>query len=288
MVVESLKEFSFDLDAYEKYLHVWLNGIVSEISHWRRAMETVGPIWNNFEEYYGSTSDEIKLIDIGSGPFAVSSSKSNVCITAVDPLAYGYKHLKQKYKISAGATPEYCMVERLTEKFDANTFDIVYMRNALDHAFNPIFGIMQMIAICKIGGKVVLQHSANEALRENYHGFHQWNLCVENGSFIVWRRDDKYNVSKMLSEYADVIIEDKPENWVGVIMAKKKDVSIDENLQKSLIRILDGKIFEKLLDYAVLEAYSTKNNLISLINKIPILNAIGYKIYKKIHSRNKL
>jgi SAM-dependent methyltransferase len=284
MVIETLSEFRFDLDAYEKFLKVWLGGVASEVGHWRRTMETVGPGWDNFEEYFDSP--EIDCINIGSGPFAPSGSESGrtgVRMTAVDPLAYSYKFLKKKHNITAGIIPEYCMVERLTEKYGVNTFDVVYMRNALDHAFSPMFGIMQMIAICKIGGKVVLQHSENEALRENYHGFHQWNLCVENGDFIVWRRDDKYNISKMFNEYVNVIVEDKPKSRVGVIMLKKKDIKIDENLQKPLIRILDEKIFEQLSEYAVAEAYSVKNNIISIINRIPILGTVGYKFYKKFH-----
>lgn len=47
------------------------------------------------------------------------------------------------------------------------SFDVVHMSNALDHCFDPIFGLMQLISVCKIGGKVILRHNENEALNEH-------------------------------------------------------------------------------------------------------------------------
>jgi SAM-dependent methyltransferase len=292
MAVESLKEFEFDLSAYEKYLGAWLKGIRSELGHWRRIMETKVPQkrgWVSdsrkcdFEQYL-EPREETLCLDVGSGPFSSSgdkTDKTNLKFTAVDPLAYSYKILKKKFNITTGITPEYCMVERLAEKFDENTFDIVHMKNALDHAFNPVFGIMQMIAVCKKGGKIILQHGRNVAEKENFHGFHQWNLCVENGDFVIWRRDAKYNVSKMLANCAEVIIEETPEEWVGVVLVKREDLEIDAELQRPLIRILNEKIFERLLECAVSEAYSTKENVISAINRVPVLGSVAQKIYRK-------
>lgn len=290
MFVVALKEL--DLNEYEKYLEVWLKGIRSELGYWRRFMEMKKP------EKYGWTSSERKCdfeqyleyrketicIDIGSGPFSSSGDKTDktkLHFTAVDPLAYSYKALKRKYNITAGINPDYCMVERLTEKFKENTFDIVYMKNALDHAFNPLLGIIQMMAICKKNGKIILQHRMNVAEKENFHGFHQWNLCVENSDFIIWRQNYKYNISKMLNQYAEIIIENAQEDWISIVLIKKKDIEINTELQNSLTTILNEKIFEKLLEYAVSETYSTKENVISIINKTPVLGNIAQKIYRK-------
>lgn len=199
--VESLEGFTFDYDAYKNYLETWLNGISSELHFWKHYMETKGSEWTTdweslisndrsfvLEKYLNS--ETTKFLDIGSGPFSscgLKTSKTRLDFYAVDPLAYIYKALKTKYGISTGITPEFAMVERLVEKFGTNNFDIVHMRNALDHSFNPIVGIMHMLSVCKIGGKVILQHAKNEAENENYSGFHQWNLCIENSEFIVWR-----------------------------------------------------------------------------------------------------
>ncbi|MDR2577864.1 MAG: class I SAM-dependent methyltransferase [Chitinispirillales bacterium] len=298
MLIESLSEFYFDLNAYEKYLETWLKGIPSEVGHWRRAMEKNWPDFRdrisnerqcNIEQYFDSP--ETFCIDIGSGPLSTCGSKTDktkLRIIAVDPLAHSYKILRKKRNITAGIAPEYCMVERLTDKFEHNTFDIVHMRNSLDHAFNPIFGIMQMMAICKKDGKIVLQHTKNEAEEESYHGFHQWNLSVENGDFIIWRQNDKYNVSKILSEHAEVIIENTSEDRVDIVIIKKSDIGVDICIGGGGVSaVLCEKLFERLSEYALVEAYSMKNNVISVINRVPFLGIIGYKIYKKIHKIRK-
>jgi len=294
MLVESLKDVSFDLNAYEKYLEVWLRGIRSEIGFWRRTMEMKIPDkrgWTLSDrpcdieiERFLEPLEKTMCIDIGSGPFVISGDKTDktkLHFTAVDPLAYCYKALRKKYKYTAGIAPEYCMVERLTEKFGKETFDIVHMKNALDHAFNPVLGIMQMMSICKKGGKIILRHTKREAEKENYRGFHQWNLDSENDDFIIYRRDDKYNVSKMFCEYANIIVEaHTPEYYLTVVLTKERDVEIDAVLQNTLQKILDEKIFERLLEYAFLEAYSIKENVISIINRIPVLGPIAQKIYR--------
>ncbi len=299
MLVESLNGFDINLSMYEDYLEAWLNGISSEIGHWRRVMDAKGPLLKylvsdrqcSLEQYF--ELPETVCVDIGSGPFSScgqKTDKTNLRFTAIDPLAHSYNLLKNKHNITDSTSVEFCMVEKLTEKFKRNTFDIVHMRNALDHAFSPIFGIIQMVAICKVGGKIILQHTENEAENENYHGFHQWNLCAENKEFFVWRTNCKYNVSKMFSEYADTSIENvpsAPQNAVGVVMTKKKDIEVDRVLQNELFKILDSKIFEKLLEYSFKEAYSTKANIISAVNRIPFVGKLAKQLYKKLYRNRK-
>lgn len=110
-----------------------------------------------------------------------------------------------------------------------------------------------MLNICKIGGKVILRHAENEALRENYVGLHQWNLSLHNeeNSFVVWRNNQRYDVCKIFADYADIeLIPDVKENtghWIynKVVMVKKKEISIPDNDYYDVI--LD-KVYEKLLD----------------------------------------
>ena len=144
-------------------------------------------------------------------------------------------------------------VELLDRKFKPNSFDMVHMSNSLDHCFSAIDGIYQLLNICKIGGKVILRHAENEALRENYVGLHQWNLSLHNeeNSFVVWRNNQRYDVCKIFADYADIeLIPDVKENtghWIynKVVMVKKKEISIPDNDYYDVI--LD-KVYEKLLD----------------------------------------
>jgi SAM-dependent methyltransferase len=279
-------------------LNTWLNGIKSELEFWNNVIETKGSEWNinwtdlisderkfKLEKYIDR--DEITFIDVGSGPFSSTgkyAQKTNLVFYAVDPLAYIYKTLKLKNKIITGITPEYCMVERLVEKYGTNKFDIVHMRNSLDHSFNPVVGIIQMLGICKLGGKIILQHAKNEAEREDYQGFHQWNLCVENNEFFIWRKEIRYNISKMFKKATDINIEKTNEDWVGVIITKKAGVEVDYELQTKIINILDEKVFEKLSNVIVNNFFNQKLINISrktkiIFKKIPIIGNILRKIW---------
>ena len=297
--IQKLDNFIFDENAYKKYLDKWLNGIKSEMLFWRHYIETKGNEWKTdwndlisndrkfFLEKYLNL-EETKFLDVGSGPFSscgMKTDKTHLDFMAVDPLAYIYKELKQKNGITTGITPEYSMVERLNEKFERNSLNIVHMRNSLDHAFNPIVGIFQMLSICKVGGKVILQHARNEAENENYEGFHQWNLCVMDNSFIVWRPGIKYNISKILDKYADIDIEDIPnEHWFTVILTKKMDVP-ELEVYKKIVHIIDEKVFRKLSELIVLDAYQKgKMGIIVLkgmVKKIPFFGNIMRIIYRQ-------
>lgn len=119
-------------------------------------------------------------------------------------------------------------MELLDNKYGQNSFDMVHMSNSLDHCFDALNGIYQLIYICKIGGKIILRHTENEAERSEYEGFHQWNLSVHNeeNSFIIWRGKRRIDIAKELGEYVDIYIypDQKEGEWQfnKVVMIKKK------------------------------------------------------------------
>ena len=78
------------------------------------------------------------------------------------------------------------------------------MRNALDHSFNPLLGIMQMLYVTRIGGKVVLNHMDNEAVNAQYQGLHQWNLQVVGENFLIWNKHMKVDVNELLSSFCNL------------------------------------------------------------------------------------
>jgi hypothetical protein len=277
-------ELAFDEKKYTKYLANWLNGIVSELAYWNGFIESnarcPSDVWkyilsNNrpfeFDEYVNS--EKTSFLDVGSGPFSsigTSTDKTSLEFHAVDPLAFIYKRLISN-SITINIIPEFAFVEKLTEKFGINKFDMVHMSNALDHAFNPIIGIYQMLAVCKINGKVILQHYENEAEIEKHEGFHQWNLCIENQDFFIWRSNTKINVTQSVKQYADSIVfysegsktEGKMADTGGwdrrpfkVIFTKRQDIPEAINVygggiyfmpkQNLMANKLEEKIFEKL------------------------------------------
>jgi hypothetical protein len=306
--IKHFEDFKFDLDLFNIYLKKWILGIESETRFWKLWFETKGLQWKddyqkrisdnmdfNLENYLENNVKETVVLDVGSGPISscgTKTNKTNLRICAVDPLAYIYKTLKEKSGITTGLSPDFCMVERLSEKFEHNSFDIVHMRNALDHSYNAVFGIFQLLFICKIGGKVVLQHVKNEAENEKYTGFHQWNLCVENNNFIIWRQNVKYNVSSIVSNFAEVIVEDKDENWIGIVINKRKEINIDSVLQSKINTMINNVVFQSLSDYVISSVYEKMNlrRRASLavryfIANIPLIGYILRKFYNVIKKK---
>ena len=296
--INSLDNFVFDEKGFEEYLEKWLDGIKSEIIFWKHFIDTKGSEWktdwNNLisndrdfclDNYVETTAT--KFLDVGSGPFSscgIKTEKTDLHLMAVDPLAFAYQILKTKADITTGIMPEYAMVERLHEKFDENTFDIVHMRNSLDHAFNPLLGIIQLLFICKINGKIILQHARNEAENENYIGFHQWNLCGKGTDFIIWRKGIAYNVSEIIEKYADVSVDDRPDkNWISVVIRKKTTVPLF-NIQSKIVSTLDTKIFEKLSALIVSDIFIHGEGSFTIlkrgIRKIPFLRNILRSLYR--------
>lgn len=239
---------------YREYYEKWLSGLEEEIEFWKMYMEERGGLY--FHGYNKTISpnrkfeleDDIPLesygkeyifIDIGSGPFSRCgrlTDKVKLNALSVDPLASVYKILKEKNKIDNGVKLECGFVELLSRQFPENTFDMVHMSNSLDHSFDAMYGLYQLLYICKIGGKVILRHTENEAERERYNGLHQWNLSLHNAekSFVIWRNDKRYNISKLFMEYADIeLYPDSVESGGGwlhnkVVMIKKKRVTIPD------------------------------------------------------------
>lgn len=238
----------------EEQLDQWLNGIYNEIFFWKNYMETKGGRFKkDFEStveknkrfileddlsFWEGRKDKINFIDVGSGPFSrcgFVTEKVKIDCLSVDPLADIYTILKKENHLENGINLEFGFVELLDKKFSTNTFDFVHMSNALDHSFNPVLGIAQLLYICKIGGKVILRHKENEGESEQYDGFHQWNLSTNNGygrdSFIVWNPDEKYNIYDLFGDYADIICKEdllEPQ-FQRVEMVKKKDILIPQN-----------------------------------------------------------
>lgn len=75
--------------------------------------------------------------------------------------------------------------ERLADAFGENSFDLVYARNCLDHGYDPMLAIQQMLKVVRVGGVVLFEHGVNEGERQGYQGLHQWNFCVSDDRFVI-------------------------------------------------------------------------------------------------------
>ena len=142
---------------------------------------------------------ELDILDIGSGPVSILSrctSSHNIKLKSVDPLADFYKSILppniSKYDVNV---PDQLEAEHLTENFGADSFDLVHIRNALDHVIDPVKCLEEMFKITKPGGLIVVHGFENEAVWENWVGMHQWNLSIHQNKLIISNRDGVFGDS---------------------------------------------------------------------------------------------
>jgi hypothetical protein len=122
-----------------------------------------------------------RVLDVGSGPLTSINRKCSFCevsITAVDPLADFYNEMMARWEITPPVRPELGWGERLTEQFGENQFDITYSRNAVDHSYDPIKCIDEMIKVTKQNRYVIVEVNQRAGSLEGWRGLHQWDFFV--------------------------------------------------------------------------------------------------------------
>jgi SAM-dependent methyltransferase len=203
----------------------WKAGIDSELSFWDDYCRTRGLKWSAhfndkldpdlpLENEVSTLLPErtaVHILDVGAGPLSCLGKKcpgKQVTITAVDPLADEYDKILAKYQIQPPVRTQKLAAEGLTKRFQPNTFDLVYARNCIDHAYDPERAILEMITVAKEGCYVLLKHRENEAINEKYGGLHQWNFSMtEGGDFLISSKDSQVNFSQKHAGLGAIVCE---------------------------------------------------------------------------------
>ncbi len=150
----------------------------------------------------------VRILDVGAGPLTILGKRlgnRDVTIVAVDPLADFYASLLAHHGIKPLVRTEKCAGEELRAMFDVDEFDLAYAHNCLDHSFDALRCIREMVAVVKPGHAVAMTHFENEAVREKYKGLHQWNFFrAENGHFHISSARETVDVTEQLASMADV------------------------------------------------------------------------------------
>jgi len=172
---------------------------------------------------------EVSILDVGAGPLTYLGKKypgNKVNIVAVDPLADEYDSILRKYGVIPPVRTVKAAAEEIAGHFAPNTFDLVFARNCMDHAYAPVEAIGQMLRVAKHGGYVMLEHTPNEADNHGHSGLHQWNFSTDDeGEFVVTgRRGRGVNVTERFSQEAstgcEYIVDADGANWLVVTMRK--------------------------------------------------------------------
>jgi len=169
------------------------------------------------------TAPPPRVLNVGSGPFAPGPIKcqlpekndqtSVVPVIAADGLARYYLRILDEYSLQPPYSPLQCPVEELHLCFPPAHFDVVHMRNALDHVFDPLLGIQRMLHVVRPGGWVLLRHARNEGIAGSFrNGLHQWAFdtieCPDSqaidasgachSSFLLWNPELRLDVTSEL------------------------------------------------------------------------------------------
>lgn len=219
---------------------LWAAHLGDEVGFWRHWMQTKGAQWaDDFKRRQdpgvplqphvrelipappGST---VKILDVGAGPLTSLGKVwegRTLDITAVDPLAEEYARAMKECGVVPLVLARTGEAERLTDLFAPGTFDLVYAQNCLDHSYDPLEAIRQMVLVAKEGCCARLEHASDEAERQRYQGLHRWNFRAEDGRFVIWQPGLRIDVEKELGAIADFTIQPL-RDWLNVTLRKRR------------------------------------------------------------------
>jgi len=215
----------------------WGNGIQYEVDFWSNWLITKGSIWQEAYNYRIDPDSELepylavyvnhitgtpKILDVGAGPMTCLGKKINgrkIDLVATDALADYYAKLPFPDGLPLLKTIQ-CDSECLSEKYGA-VFDLTHARNTVDHSYDPFKVFLEMIKVTKRAGFIVTDHAANEAIKENWNGFHQWNFSVENRELIVSNKKSSWSINKEVQGKAKIIdLSPDSSEWVRFVLQK--------------------------------------------------------------------
>lgn len=223
-----------------RYAGRWLRGIPYEVAFWRsyygsrrRRRDLFGwslygkdCVLDNFDAagYVGSLPHPAPVVvDLGCAlSYAMGNlfpGRDDVRVEYVDPLAPFYNRILERYGIDRPAI-RFGMIENLSACYLPGSVDLIHVRNALDHCADPMRGIIEALSCLRAGGVLYLNHFRDEAEREGYRGFHQWNIDLRDGRLLLWNRDAEVDVASVLGGCASVEPSVTPEGRIVAVIRK--------------------------------------------------------------------
>lgn len=127
--------------------------------------------------------DTYYVLDVGSGPVSILNGlDSRLRITTADPLSHLYQQIFD-YSTTKISPPLQMGAENVTTE---SYFDLVHISNALDHSFDPVAGLKNLVdQVMPETGHLIVQGFVDEALHERYQGFHQHNLSLSENDRLL-------------------------------------------------------------------------------------------------------
>ena len=150
----------------------------------------------------------VNVLDVGAGPLTVFPKKwitRTVNITTADPLADEYAKLLADNNISAPSAVKSVAAEaeRLTQTFPADSFELVFARNAFEQFHDPMLALREMLAVTKSGHWVLLLQEGHRSTAQSSRG--PWVMIEENDEpYVQLGTTEKLDLAAELSGVGDV------------------------------------------------------------------------------------
>lgn len=123
-----------------------------------------------------------KVLDAGSGVVSILHGLvPDHKLTATDPLSPEF----QKFFDYAGHGIHPPLPIAAEDIDFLEKFQIVHIRNAIDHTNDPAAAYAALWRAVAPGGLLIVHGFANEATFENRAGFHQWNMDLIEGDLCI-------------------------------------------------------------------------------------------------------
>lgn len=131
---------------------------------------------------------EVKIADIGSGPFSRTGQLLEGVKVEVYPMDQSnFDYFWERYNTKTMFPIEVQNMEKLT--YEDDFFDIVHCVNALDHTPNALPALKEMIRVCKPGGWIYIECALVQRSTRGHRHF--WDAEVD-GSFTS--KTDTFNL----------------------------------------------------------------------------------------------
>ncbi|MBR4920775.1 MAG: hypothetical protein IKZ62_05605 [Prevotella sp.] len=245
----------------ENTIKKWMKGIPYELAFWNnvyRWKRTFNGMMN--WSHYGkeielelfnaslflSSQPSPKIIDLGCGmSYATGNMITRngtlepIDIHYIDPLATNFNQILKRYHRQLPMI-EFGMMEYISAFYPNHDTDLIIIQNALDHSAEPVKGILEAIDALRINGILYLNHHPNEAEKEQYKGFHQYNITIEKDHLIIWNKENHWDINNMLGTFASIKTCQHDNGHIIAVITKKEDVPTNMLTEKADIRNLSG------------------------------------------------
>lgn len=240
-----MQHYSSYMDEKKNTFKQWMKGISYEVAFWNNVYRWKHTFqgmmkWSHYGQEiqlegfdannYLAAKEAPCVLDVGSGMSYATGNMltkedrtTTLDIHYIDPLApYFNRILKRHHKHLPEI--EFGMMEYLSAFYPHHDIDMIIIQNALDHSAYPVKGVMESLNCLKPGGILYLKHHPNEAEKEHYKGFHQYNITQTRGQLIIWNKTTRWNISQLVKDFADTTVTVGDNGYIIAIITKKDDV----------------------------------------------------------------